>query len=208
LLFGLIKGEQMVVNQINLFIPELRKLEFVNSIMKQAPYGDLITTHLLGHQPVIGLFNLVFPQIYYSCLEKADGKSKNLYVDPNMRDFIIKEICNDIENSNYDVMYGVAEELAQEELERKNFSDRIEAETNLLNETQVQFNKLMEYYNEWDSHVSKNNSTLAHCVDEMITIADNSVVYPLVDKLIKRYTHLPYDINVDIKKQSILEVKW
>ena len=43
----------------------------IKALMKKAPYGDLITNHLLGHQPVIGLFNLVFPQIYYNCLEKA-----------------------------------------------------------------------------------------------------------------------------------------
>lgn len=190
-------------NEIKLFVPKLMAIEHLNKIMKQAPHGALIVDSVYGS--AANLFSVVMPQIYFSAMEKADGKHKNLYIDPRTRQSIINDIGGDLLSSNYDVMYSIAESLAEDDVKLSNIS---QYNVEYLNATQKHLDALMQKYNEWDSFMSTKNSTLEHCLDSMITIADEAIIHPLVERLKQRYTHMPYDINVDVIGPTILKVQF
>ncbi len=182
---------------LHLFLPSMVNLSRVNKTMLGAPHGDLIATQFYGGAQ--DLLSIVTPQVYYSAIEKSPNLS-NLFIDKKLKDFIVNEIVADLESNNHDVMYSIAEELAEEDLRQV---DHTEAQ--LLNQTEQRFSRLMNQYNQWDSAMTY--GTLYTTIDRMTDFVTNNCLHAIVDNLVKRYNYLPSDISAMAVGPTVLKIQ-
>lgn len=180
-----------------IYSPGVMDFKRLNDTMVLSPNGLLITEQLYGG--AASLSCLVIPQVYYSAVEKSPNLS-NLHIDTKLKSFICNEIVNDLESNNCDVMFSIAEDLAQSIMGANKIDEQ-----HLEDITHMQYETLMEKYNQWDN--AHPYGTLNYVVNEMIQTVSDKILHPVVDSLVRRYACLPSEIYTEIVGPNILEIK-
>lgn len=187
--------------QLKLYVPKLLDLNTINKVMLDAPHGQLMAEQVYGDAN--DLFSMVAPQIYYNVME--DNKIRqHLSLNDKVKQYLVDENLNELLSCNHDVLYCLAEELAQEELARVGLDTD---EVQLLNCTEKHMSDLIVKHNQWDMHINNNQGTLQWCISQMYDITANAILTPLVDSFTHKYQHAPSEIEVNVLSPTVLGVR-
>lgn len=191
---------------LNLYVPALIKLKDIDDLMLNAPNGNMIMP--IMYQSAYNLFQIVSDQVYFTCMEKSNGHIHLLHINKLSKKYIVDTIGNDLECYNYDVLFTVAEDLVKNQ---KMSNSRGPIHVEYSNDDEA-MEYLIQKYNEWDSCVDGSVSTLRHCLESMVDIAGESLIYPLIDKMSHKNLRLPDEIRTQIvsplRTPTVVTLEW